>query len=214
MKTVKSESTLSDCSNDSGQLTEATACSDVSSLDGTNHSYNSICDEFAIEDENDSNNSDSTGSMIKWGPVHVREYERIISDSTPPVGIGIGIGWASVERPPVSIERWESDRPPRRTNLRLSSITRKNMMQHVFGYSEEELRLAERENQKIRRRSSTSSFTSKQTADGAKKATTLRKIGKTVTRASWTLLKGLGAASQQSAVMMSSAASMTHAYTY
>jgi hypothetical protein len=211
MKTVKSDSTLSDYSSNT-ELTASTE--DDLSIGGS----------IGTIDDNDNDGDDDNDSLassaaaddvfvrgVSWGPVHVREYERIIADATPSVGVPIGLGWNSVQRPPVSIERWESDRI-RRTNLKLSSITRKNMMHNVFGFSEKELREAEKENQKIRSSNLLSKLhggSSSKTTGTTSDRTMAQRIGKKVKRASWTLLKGFSAASQSATVMSSS---MGHAY--
>ena len=236
MKTVKSDSTLSD-----GELTAETADIDVSSFgsssssdtdsDDDDHYHDHLGIDIDIgigdddddddDDENDENDDGqvivsydtaststdtTTAGSVSWGPVHVREYERVISDAaSPSFGVPIGIGWKSVELPPVSIEEWETDRiKPRRQNLKLSSITRKNMMQTVWGYSEDEVRQAERENQKIKYNNFLSSSSKSNDDDKKKPKTMVGKIGKKVKRASWTLLKGFGAAASQNLTMMSS----------
>eukprot|EP00529_Nitzschia_sp_RCC80_P032438 CAMPEP_0113468410 /NCGR_PEP_ID=MMETSP0014_2-20120614/15340_1 /TAXON_ID=2857 /ORGANISM="Nitzschia sp." /LENGTH=234 /DNA_ID=CAMNT_0000360797 /DNA_START=162 /DNA_END=866 /DNA_ORIENTATION=+ /assembly_acc=CAM_ASM_000159 len=219
MKTVKSDSNLSD-----GELTAETDI-DVSSIgsssdtdindDDDDHHLGMDID-IGIDDENDdsadttSTSTDTTTAGVSWGPVHVREYERVVSDAaTPSFGVPVGIGWRSIELPPVSIEEWETDGRvrPRRQNLKLSSITRKNMMQTVWGYSEDELRKAEQENQRIKHKINLLGG-GKNNANSNKPKTMAGMIGKKVKRASWTILKGFGAASQ-SMTMMSSMSTST-----
>lgn len=192
MKPIKSDSNLSEVS--AGELTTT----DVSSMDDDDH------DTFSLASTTSS--SSPSSPTISWGPVLVREYERVIatgSASSSVAGVPIGIGWAFVERSAVSIERWESDRI-RRDNLKLSSITRKNLLHNVFGYSEEELTLAEKETKKMYKKNRSSTLAAGgDVSSRTKTERVVRGLGEKVKRASWTLLKGFSAASQ-SATMMSS----------
>lgn len=117
---VKSDQALSDC----GEITVATTDSDSSSSDTT---------------------------TVSFGPIFVREYERIVGDHPETqIGVPLGLGWGFYQREAISIEKFESDRIPKR-NLRMSSITRKNILHNVWGIPEDELRAAEKEVQQIKR---------------------------------------------------------------
>merc|ERR1712187_106392 len=59
-------------------------------------------------------------------------------------------GWEFVEGPPSSLENYEESNRGNRLK-RLTSITRKNLLHHVHGIPEEEIRSAEKEVQKIRK---------------------------------------------------------------
>merc|ERR1739841_190423 len=113
-------------------------------------------------DENDvavdSGDEEKTGSKrrsVSFGPIHVRQYERIVGDHPETkVGVPLAIGWAYYEdeRHPdgISIDRYESDRI-RRGKVRMSSIARKNMMLHVFKFPEEEIKQAEKRSIKLKK---------------------------------------------------------------
>jgi hypothetical protein len=179
MKTVKSESELSDLG--SVDLTTAT---DVSVTD----------------DEEGDMSSSSSRRMVSFGPIHVREYERIVGDHPDTrIGVPLSIGWAFYERKPVSIEQYEADRVQKGHNLRMNSITRKNLLHNEFGVPEEELRNAEKEIQKIKKQRMQSA---KQIHASEKTEGALKGIGKKIRRGSWTLLKGMSSAAQ-SGLMMS-----------
>lgn len=94
----------------------------------------------------------STRKSVTFGDIEVREYRRIVGDH-PDVKVGppISIGWDFYENEPKSLDEFEEARPQRRKNLRLSSITRKNLLHNVFQIPEEEIRQAEKEVQKIQR---------------------------------------------------------------
>ena len=130
--------------------------------------------------------------LVSWGPIHVREYERIVGDHPDvKVGVPLSIGWAFVQKPPQSIEKFEAD-TIRKSNLRMTSITRKNILHNVFGIPEEEIRQAEVENQKIKKQREQTS--KQQSAKSGKKDTALKGISRKVRRGSWNLLKGMAAA--------------------
>lgn len=142
---------------------------------------------------------------VSFGEVHVREYERIVGDHPDTrLGVPLSIGWAFYERPPVSIEQYEGDRI-HRGNLRLSSITRKNLLHNVFGIPEEEIRNAEKEIQKVKKQRAQSS---KQSLAAAQSETAIKGISKKIRRGSWKLLKGMAAAAQ-SGMMVSPVSSLS-----
>jgi hypothetical protein len=142
---------------------------------------------------------------VSFGNIQVREYERIVGDHPDTrVGVPLTIGWAFIERPLVSIEQYEGNRI-RKGNLRLTSITRKNLLHNVFGIPEEEIRNAEKEIQKIKKQRSTSS---KQTLAVAQTETALRGISRKIRRGSWKVLKGMAAAAQ-SGMMLSPGSSLS-----
>jgi len=91
-------------------------------------------------------------AKIRFGRVEIREYERIVGDH-PDVEAGtpLAIGWNYEEatKPHPSVDRYEQTREPNRKTktyqLRLTSITRTNMMRQILGLTAEELEKAERE---------------------------------------------------------------------
>ena len=88
---------------------------------------------------------------VSFGAIQVREYERMVGDHPDTrIGVPLTIGWGYVEHDTISIDKYESERSSK-GNLRMSSITRKNILHNVFGIPEEELRSAEKEVQKIKK---------------------------------------------------------------
>merc|ERR1712157_609952 len=121
---------------------------------------------------------------VSFGPIHVRQYERIVGDHPDTkVGVPLSIGWGYYvdDNYPdgVSIERYESDRI-RKGKMRMSSITRKNLLLNVFGLPEKEVLLAEKRSKKLR----------KERERGTKKSeSTLKNFGKKLRKGSLSLLK-------------------------
>jgi hypothetical protein len=88
--------------------------------------------------------------QVRFSVVQVREYERIIGDH-PVVRVGppLSLGWKYEEREPLLLDAYELSHVSK-GNYRLSSITRKNMLLNVFGISEDEIRAAEAEVNRIK----------------------------------------------------------------
>lgn len=136
---------------------------------------------------------------VSFGPIYVRQYERIVGDHPETkVGVPLSLGWAYYEddRHPngISIDRYECDRI-RRGRIRMSSITRKNMLLNVFKVPEEEIRLAEQKSKKLkkqRERAKREQLGITQTQN------TLKKFGKKIRKGGVSLLKGMSYASQMS----------------
>eukprot|EP00980_Cylindrotheca_fusiformis_P029162 scaffold22740_cov139-Cylindrotheca_fusiformis.AAC.16 len=96
-----------------------------------------------------SGHSTSDERCVSFGAIQVREYERIIGDHPETkIGVPLSLGWGYYERDPVPIDKYESERIPKKT-LRMSSITRKNILHNVYGIPEDEIRMAEKEVRKI-----------------------------------------------------------------
>ncbi len=145
----------------------------------------------AVDENNNNNNKTTQRRSVSFGPIHVRQYERIVGDHPETkVGVPLAIGWAYYEddRHPdgISIDRYESDRI-QRGKLRLSSITRKNMMLHVFGLDEEEIKMAEKRSTKLRKQNAKASGGSQ---------SPLKKFGKKIRKGGMTVLKGMSQAAQ------------------
>lgn len=88
-------------------------------------------------------------TRVSFSSIQVREYERIVGDHPDTkVGPPVSIGWKFVEQQKVQIDQYEASRTLKGTR-RMSSITRKNILHNVFGIPEEEIRMAEKEVQKI-----------------------------------------------------------------
>jgi hypothetical protein len=95
----------------------------------------------------------NSSKSISFGDVQIREFNRIVGDH-PDVKVGppVSLSWEYGEQPAVSVDEYEAERSMLRKGVRrMSSITRKNMLHNVFGISEEEIRSAEKEIQRIRK---------------------------------------------------------------
>lgn len=136
---------------------------------------------------------DSERRSIRFGGIQVREYERIVGDHPDTrIGVPVSIGWAFFEREAVPIDQYEADRVSKGM-LRMSSITRKNILQNVFGIPEEEIREAEKEIQKIKKSRERSNKQSQVVAKSESAFKSLRRKAKKVFNAQ-ALIKGLSAA--------------------
>lgn len=107
-------------------------------------------------DENQSGSAPFTADKakrknVRFSEIKVREYNRTIGDHPEAFGPPITIGWEFIENPATPLDKYESERPTRRRNLRLSSVTRKNLLVNVFQVDEEEIRKADNEVKRIRK---------------------------------------------------------------
>ena len=148
-------------------------------------------DNTAIHDKSNSiDDKESTSRRekrsVSFGSIRVRQYERIVGDHPETkVGVPLAIGWAYNEDEDhpdgISIERYEADKI-RKGKLKMTSITRKNMMLHVFGFTEEEIKQAEKRSDKLRKQ--------KEKSEGAAQGT-FKKLGKKIKRSGMSILKGM-----------------------
>mmetsp|Transcript_131318 Transcript_131318/g.185291 ORF Transcript_131318/g.185291 Transcript_131318/m.185291 type:complete len:194 (+) Transcript_131318:42-623(+) len=148
-----------------------------------------------------SESSFGSGLRVSFGDIRVREYERVVGDHPDTrIGVPISIGWAYLERDAVSLEKYEADRVSK-GNLRLSSITRKNILHNVFGVPEEELRAAEKEVQKIKK---SRERTNNQSDVGAKSQSAMKGFRRRVKKVlnAEAFIKGISAAAS-SGMMLS-----------
>jgi hypothetical protein len=127
---------------------------------------------------------DAPKKSVSFGSIQQREYNRIVGDH-PDVRVGppVTFSWEYSELSPVSVDDYESNRVPYKKLLRMSSITRKNMLRTIFDIPEEDIRLAEKEVQKIRQqreRSAKQSETSAVVESAVKRAG--RKLRKNLVR--------------------------------
>jgi hypothetical protein len=145
-------------------------------------------------DSSDNSSSSSTGRRVAFGVIHVREYERIVGDHPDcRVGVPLSIGWAYNQKEGMPVDQYETHRV-KKGNLRMSSITRKNLLRNVFGISDEELRDAEKEVQRIRK---SREHSMKQSAVVAKTESAVKSFRKRLGRVLTVdkLVSGLAAAS-------------------
>jgi len=112
---------------------------------------------------------------VGFGGIQIREYARTIGDNpSVRVGVPLALDWQYTEHSVVPIDEYEENRPPFKTMLRMSSITRRNVLLNVWGFSEDDLANADKEIQKIKRRQ-TQGATSAAVETTARKA---RKVGR------------------------------------
>jgi len=157
-------------------------------------------DDAAIQHDATSTENDTISRKersVSFGPIHVRQYERIVGDHPETkVGVPLSLGWAYYEddRHPdgISIDRYECDRI-RRGKVRMSSITRKNLLLNVFDVPEEEIRLAE---QKSKKRKKQRERAKREQLGITQTQNTLKKFGKKIRKGGVSLLKGMSYASQ------------------
>ena len=88
---------------------------------------------------------------VRFSEIKVREYNRTVSDHPEAVGVPIGLDWSYIENPATPLDDYERERPARRRNLRLSSVTRKNLLINVFQIDEAEIHRADNEVKRIRK---------------------------------------------------------------
>jgi len=177
--TSSTSSTITDSSSDSGETdTIATTASNKRS---------------SIKSGSDDENHSRQERSVSFGPIHVRQYERIVGDHPETkVGVPLAIGWAYYEddRHPdgISIERYECDRIQRR-KVRMSSISRKNLLLNVHGLSEQEVREAEQRSKKLQKQR-------EKAEKGSTTQSTVKKLGKKIRKGGLSILKGLSQAGQ------------------
>jgi hypothetical protein len=130
---------------------------------------------------------------VQFSVVQVREFDRIIGDH-PDVRVGppLSIGWNFEEREPMPLDDYELSHI-RKGTYRLSSITRKNLLLNVVGISEEEIRNAEKEVQRIK---ALRAITSRQGKTGEKTEAVMesakRKLRRTFSREKLLNVMGAG----------------------
>ena len=94
-------------------------------------------------------------TRLIWGSVQIREYNRIVGDN-PGVSVGppLTLDWDYYEHEPIGLTDYEETRQKRKNfwRLRLSSVTRRNMLKNVFGISDEEIAAAEKGIEVIRKK--------------------------------------------------------------
>lgn len=156
--------------------------------------------ELTLATEGSESTFDPEERRVSFGGIEVREFERVVGDHPDTkIGVPLSIGWAYVQRKSLPIDKYESERVAK-GNLRMSSITRKNLLHNVFGIPEEELRAAEKEVQKIkksRQRSATQSDFSAKSESAAKGFR--RRIKKVLNAEAF--IKGLSAAASSGMVL-------------
>lgn len=88
---------------------------------------------------------------VKFLHVHIREYDRVAGDHPDANGVPISIGWRYIENPTSLLEDYERHRPPRRDDLVLSGLVRKNILTKVFQVNESDIQRAVQESKRIKK---------------------------------------------------------------
>jgi hypothetical protein len=169
-------------------------------------SISNLSDEDTVRTDLSSLSGDSSSDegRVSFGSIQVREYERIIGDHPQTkVGVPLSLGWGYYERDSVPIDKYESERVSKKT-LRMSSITRKNILHNVYGIPEGELRAAEKEVRIINARNQKHA---REKELKNKTTSKLKKIGKKFRKVfnAENFIKGLAAASPNTVMLSMSA---------
>ena len=134
-------------------------------------------------------------TKVSFGTISARTFNRIVGDH-PDVVVGppLTFAWEYVDNEAVALDDYENDRAPKKRILRMSSVTRKNLLTNVFEIPQEELLDAEKEIQLIRKQREA---TNKQSKTGAKVEGALKTARKKFFRrfSRENVFKGLAAAS-------------------
>lgn len=118
------------------------------------HSLMSIINEMNEETSKLSaasiDEEERVNKQVRFSTVEAREFDLIVGDH-PDVRVGppITFGWDYSDREAVPLDVYERSHIKKGPS-RLSSITRKNLLQNVFGIAEQEIQSAEKEVQRIR----------------------------------------------------------------
>jgi hypothetical protein len=91
---------------------------------------------------------------VRFHEIQVRAYEQTMGDN-PSVSYGppISLDWVYEELEPMDLEVYEATRRPRRTmrQMMLNFYNRRDILTRRCGFSEEELKVAKHEANKIKR---------------------------------------------------------------
>lgn len=106
-------------------------------------------DTTASTDDSTRSSSSRRSSSISFGTVEIRTFNRELGDHPDcRVGPPLTLSWEYLEHDAVPLDDYEATHK-RRANLRLTSITRKNLLRNVFEVPEQDIMMAEKEVQKI-----------------------------------------------------------------
>lgn len=206
------DTTLSDTESDDVDSGSDNDEIDIPDLDSSSNSTVISNDDHG-EDTRAAPDTDTTNNArqersVSFGPIHVRHYERIVGDHPDTrVGVPLSLGWAYYEDEQfadgIPIDRYECDRI-RRGKVRMSSITRKNMLLNVFEVPIEDIVRAEKRNKKLQKER-------KKQLNNLENNTqaTFKKLGKKIRKGGFSLLKGMSYAAQMG--MSSSGTSLSSA---
>jgi hypothetical protein len=118
---------------------------------GTDKIYHSDT-ESTVGSIGDSSHSNTSKKSVSFGVIQVREYNRVLGDN-PDVLFGppISLGWNYIQKDTLPMDEYLATKVPRRGALRMSSVTRRNLLLNVFEVPAEEIRAVEREVKKIQK---------------------------------------------------------------
>jgi hypothetical protein len=121
----------------------------------TDKLYHSDTESTIGTSDHSSHTSNTSKKSVSFGVIQVREYNRVLGDN-PDVLFGppISIGWDYVQKDALPMDEYETTKPQRKGALRMSSVTRRNMLLNVFEVPADEIRAVEREVKKIQKQRS------------------------------------------------------------
>jgi len=186
----KTVSTISDSDSDDIDIPELD-----SSCSSTVVSFDDYGENSRVDPDTHTVNNARQERSVSFGPIHVRHYERIIGDHPETrVGVPLTLGWAYYEDEKhadgIPIDRYESDRI-RKGKIRMSSITRKNILLNVFEVPLEDIVRAEKRSKKLQKER-------KKQFNNAGNPTQIafKKFGEKIRKGGFSLLKGMSYAAQ------------------
>merc|ERR1739836_319140 len=146
---------------------------------------------------------------VSFGPIRVREYERIVGDHPDTrVGVPLSLGWAYYEDEEnangIPIDLYECDRI-RKGKIRMSSITRKNILLNVWEVPMEDIVEAEKRSKKLQKERQKQINNAGNPTQAA-----FKKLGKKIRKGGFSLLKGMSFAAQMG--MSNSGTNLTSAF--
>lgn len=119
-------------------------------------------------------------ASVHFGSVQIRKYNRTLGDNPAcSCGSPTSLGWNYTTMDPISLDQYEGDRGPLRgrRNLKMTPITRRNILHNQWGYTHEEIDAAAEKIKVIRRQREKSKKTSSSPGKDA-----VRAIGKKIKR--------------------------------
>ena len=141
---------------------ETASLSSDSSIDASDGSHSRLEDVRGISVDNDADNvivddqlppppppPPMRQSRLSWGTVQIREYNRTVGDH-PEVAYGppLSLAWDYNQHDPTALDVYEENRKPKKRFLRMTSLTRRNLLHNEFQIPEEDLLEAEKQAQK------------------------------------------------------------------
>ena len=213
----KNNDIVNDSDSDTDQTTGTDTDTDYDDDENDFDSDSSVVTTTTKISNDDTNNNNvkvkKQKKVVSFGSVYIRQYERIVGDHPETrVGVPVSIGWKYYDNPeqysstPISLEDYDDYRISKGRGkylLKMSSITRRNMLLNVFDIPEQELIQAEKNTKKMKQRRDRSN---RKPILVAQITGYQKKIGTKIRNCGMALLKGMSYAAQSG--MMSGSSSM------